>query len=233
MTTSLRPYVVLVGLLAGALALTALSGTVSRVSEAGVVMKLPEKLGEWTGVAVPVAEVERQGLPVDTEFERKLYRDGRGSEIYCSIVLAGRDARSIHRPETCLPAQGWEVLDGRTEDVPVNADGMRTLRARALKIARRAQGGATDGAVERLNYYWFMGKDRATASHLQRIIWNSFDRIVHNVNHRWAYITLTAPLAHGRSAAENVASEDAARAVMRGFIARLFPKLKRPATPQG
>jgi EpsI family protein len=223
--TAWRPPVVLIGLLAGALALTALSGKVSQVSEAGIVMKLPEQLGEWVGAPMPVTEVERQGLPTDTEFERRLYRDGRGNEIYCSIVLAGKDARSIHRPETCLPAQGWEVLDGRYEDVPVGAGGASALRTRALRIIRRIRGDGPDGSVERLNYYWFMGKDRVTASHIQRIVWNSFDRIVHNVNHRWAYITLTATLPRGGGAAAN---EEAARAAMRGFIGRLYPELRRP-----
>ncbi|MBI5685398.1 MAG: EpsI family protein [Verrucomicrobia bacterium] len=225
--TAWRPYAVLVGLLAGAAALTALSGKVSQVSEAGIVMKLPERLGEWVGVPMPVMEVERQGLPVDTEFERRLYRDARGNEVYCSIVLAGKDARSIHRPETCLPAQGWEVLDGRYEDVPVNAGGVAALRTRALKIVRRLQAGGMDGSVERLNYYWFMGKDRVTASHIQRIVWNSFDRIVHSVNHRWAYITLTVAVPRGGGAAAAAANEAAARAAMRGFIGRLFPELKR------
>jgi EpsI family protein len=229
--TAWRPYAVLIGLLAGALALTALGGKVSDVSEAGIVMKLPERLDEWVGVAMPVTDVERQGLPEDTEFERKLYRDARGNEIYCSIVLAGRDARSIHRPETCLPAQGWEVLDARYEDVPVNAGGVAALRTRALKIVRRLQGDETDGRVERLNYYWFMGKDRVTASHIQRIIWNSLDRIVHSVNHRWAYITLTVAVPRAGGASAAAANEEVAREALRRFIGRLFPELKRPVAP--
>lgn len=224
-----RPYMILIALLAGVLALTALGGKVSQVSEAGIVMQLPERLGEWTGVHMPITEVEQRGLPKDTEFERKLYRDAAGSEIYCSIVMAGKDARSIHRPETCLPAQGWEVLDGRYEEVPVDAIGSAPLRVRALKILRRSQSDGMDNRMERLNYYWFMGKDRVTASHIQRIIWNSLDRIVHSVNHRWAYITVTAAVPRGRSAAETATNEEATRAAVRRFISRLFPEMKRPA----
>lgn len=224
-----RPYVVLIALLAGVLALTALGGKVSQVSEAGIAMQLPERMGDWVGVRMPITEVEQRGLPKDTEFERKLYRDAAGNEIYCSIVMAGKDARSIHRPETCLPAQGWEVLDGRYEEVPVDANGEARLRTRALKILRRSQGDGMDNRMERLNYYWFMGKDRVTASHIQRIIWNSYDRIVHSVNHRWAYITVTAAVPRGRSTAETTANEEATRAAVRRFIGRLFPELKRPA----
>ena len=225
--TTWRPYAVLIVLLAGALALTVLGGKVSQMSEPGIVMQLPDRIGEWVGVRAPVTEVERQGLPKDTQFERRLYRDARGNEIYCSIVLAGKDVRSIHRPETCLPAQGWEVLDGRYEEVPVNTGVAATLRTRALKILRRSQGDGMNNGVERLNYYWFMGKGRVTASHIQRIIWNSYDRIVHSVNHRWAYISVTATVPRGNSAAQTAANEEAARAAVRGFIGRLFPELKQ------
>ena len=226
-TSERRSYVVLIVLLAGALALTVFSGQVNQMSEAGIVMQLPERIGEWTGGRMPVTEVERQGLPEDTEFERKLYRDAQGNEIYCSIVLAGKDARSIHRPETCLPAQGWEVLDGRYEDVPVNVDGMSALRVRELRILRRLRSEGMEGSVERLNDYWFMGRNRVTASHVQRIVWNSYDRIVHGVNHRWAYITLTINVRRGGGAAETASNEMAARAIVRGFIGKLFPELKR------
>jgi EpsI family protein len=226
-----QPYAVLIALLAGALALTALGGKVSDVSEAGIMMQLPESLGGWVGRPAPVTDTERQGLPQDTEFERKFYRDAAGNEVYCSIVLAGKDSRSIHRPETCLPSQGWEVLDGRYEDVPVNANGVEMLQVRALKIFRRSQGEGADAGSERLNYYWFMGKDRVTASHIQRVVWNSYDRIVHSVNHRWAYITVSVVVPRGGGAAATAASEEAVRAVVRGFVARLFPLLKRSAGP--
>jgi EpsI family protein len=224
-----RPYVVLIALLGGALLLTLFGGKVSQVSEAGIVMKLPERIGDWVGTPAPVTDTERKGLPRDTEFERKFYRDAAGNEIFCSIVLAGKDTRSIHRPETCLPAQGWEVLDGRYEETPVNASGLATLQTRALKIVRRRSGEGTHDRAERLYYYWFMGKDRVTAAHMQRIIWNSYDRIVHGVNHRWAYITLSASLPRGGSATETETKEQAVRAAIRALIGRLFPELQHSA----
>lgn len=222
-----RPYAVLIALLIGALTLTTLSGKVSEVSEAGIVMQLPEDVGGWLGRPAPVTDVERKGLPDDTEFERKFYRDAAGHEIFCSIIMAGKDTRSIHRPETCLPAQGWEVLDGRYEEVPENASGKAALQVRALKIVRRSPGASGGNGTELLDYYWFMGKDRVTASHLQRIVWNSYDRIVHSINHRWAYITVSVEVPHGSGAAETAANEEKARTAIRGFIAQLFSRLQR------
>ena len=36
-----------------------------------------------------------------------------------------------------------------------------------------------------------MGKDRETASHLWRMYWMGYDRVVHGVSHRWAYIAMS------------------------------------------
>ena len=222
-----RPYAVLIALLLGAWLITVVGGKVGNVSEAGIVMQLPDTVGGWVGWPAPVSEVERRGLPGDTEFERKFYRDATGNEVYCSIIMAGKDGRSIHRPETCLPAQGWEVLDGRYEDLPVNAHGVTSLPVRTLKIVRRARGQTLTESVERLNYYWFVGKDRVTSSHLQRIAWNGYDRIMHSVNHRWAYITVSAMVRRDDGAADAATNEDRTRAMVRGFIVQLFPQLRR------
>jgi len=38
--------------------------------------------------------------------------------------------------------------------------------------------------------YWFVGKDRETPHHLERMFWMAYDRIVRNVAHRWAYLSV-------------------------------------------
>ena len=226
---SWRPYLVLMALLAVTLGLTVIAGKVGNVSEVGIVMSLPERLGDWVGERAEVTERELKGLPNDTQFERRRFRDPFGHEIYCSIVLAGKDSRSIHRPETCLPSQGWAILEAKYEDVPVNAAGLSTLTVRALKTFFRLPEAKGAGGVTRLTYYWFIGKDRLTASHVQRILWNSYDRIVHNVNHRWAYLTVSAVVPPGATAQENRVNEQQVRQMLQDLVGRLMPELKRPA----
>ena len=64
-------------------------------------MQLPQFVGDWYGIDQPVSQGERDILGPDTEFVRKLYTNGRGGEIYVSIVLSGPDMNtSIHRPGT-------------------------------------------------------------------------------------------------------------------------------------
>ena len=225
---TLRSYGVLIGLLVATLALTAWTGKVSGVSESGLAMVLPAELSGWRGASEPPSELERRGLPPDTEFERRRYWDAEGRELFVSIVLAGKHSQSIHRPETCLPSQGWSITDAHYETVALEAPAQGALTVRALKIAHPGRGG-TSGPVERLCYYWFMGKDRLTASHFERIFLTSYDRLVHNVNHRWAYITVSAVVPPAGNLAESRTIEHDARRRVQTFVARLFPRLMQPA----
>ena len=223
-------YVVVLALIGATMGLTAMVGEVTSTTEPGIVMSLPVRVGEWVGETQTVSDVERGGLPRDTEFERKRYFNASGEEIYCSIVMAGKDTRSIHRPEICLPSQGWSIVDGRYEDVPLAEGSGRSLQVRALKVYHPPYTGGGDVGVERLNYYWFVGKDRVTASHWLRAGWNIYDRLVHSVNHRWAYITVLANLPPGRDAAQTREIETRGRSRLREFIGILYPELQHPDT---
>jgi hypothetical protein len=37
-----------------------------------------------------------------------------------------------------------------------------------------------------------VGKDKTTDDHFERIFLTSWDRIVHRVNHRWAYVIVSS-----------------------------------------
>ena len=62
----------------------------------------------------------------------------RGDEaVFVSIVLSGAEKRSIHRPEVCLPAQGWQIRSAHGREVRLD-DG-RTLPVTVLTVARNVQ----------------------------------------------------------------------------------------------
>jgi hypothetical protein len=54
-----------------------------------------------------------------------------------------------------------------------------------------------DFVQRNISYYWFVGHDSVTSSHIQRGIKDFWDRIVHGYDQRWAYITVTAYLNGG------------------------------------
>jgi Protein of unknown function (DUF3485) len=172
------------------------SGSVNRATESGVVMDLPEQVGAFTGREEQPSEGERYVLPKDTEITKKLYKDDSGNVINAQIVLAGAEKRSIHRPELCLPAQGWSI--NRWETVPVTLRDGRTLPVMVDVISRPVE--ITPGVTKPLTSlycYWFVGNGVTTPSHTMRLLLTSWDRVVHRKNHRWAYVAVSAPVLKG------------------------------------
>jgi EpsI family protein len=197
------------------------------VGAAGIRLELPARVGDWEGVDVEVTQRERDALAKDTEFARKVYRNTFGDEIYVSIVLSGSDmTNSIHRPERCLPAQGWNVLSSSRVAVALPSAG-------ALEMTRLANEGQfmakpKDEAKEpvrlnlrSLNYYWFVGSRDVTADHLKRTIFDIRDRLVYGQNQRWAYVTVAATVTEGLGKFGR--SEAATARMVEEFIPRLWP----------
>jgi hypothetical protein len=160
-------------------------------SEAGVVMSLASSLGKFLGFDEDVTPAERVILPPDTEFAKKRYVGFGSSDITTEIVLSGAQRQSIHRPQVCLVGQGWAIQKEEAQTIQL-ADG-KAQKVRILTLSR------TENGVPRTGYfiYWFIGKDKTTDSHFERIFLTSWDRIVHRVNHRWAYAIVSAILPPG------------------------------------
>jgi EpsI family protein len=224
---------IVVAILAVGVVLTATTSDVAKVSEPGVQLYpdgtpyLVEQAGGWTGgEKTGLTEDEQRLLPKDTEGSRRLFRDKDGNELFCSIVLAGRDVTSIHRPELCLPGQGWKIQSEYTQPVPVAAAPggvLSVMRMNASRPARLADGRTTE--VQSVFAYWFVGKDRMTPYHWQRIYWTAKDRVFYNTNHRWAYILIHLPIQPDAGQGAAVKSQDDAMKVITRFIQDIYPSL--------
>lgn len=76
----------------------------------GIAMTLPTFVGGWVGQDAEITAREHEVLAKDTQFARKIYTDAEGDQVVVSIIMSGDDmTSSIHRPERCLPAQGWTL----------------------------------------------------------------------------------------------------------------------------
>jgi len=143
---------------------------------------------------VPVRFVVKKVLPRGTTFLRRWYRgpadgDAFTRDVLVTVVISGADKRSIHRPERCLPAQGWHVVSRGTWAVPLAAGTRRNLDVTRLvvrSVQRKKQG-------EQIVFYWFMSSERLTGSNLRRLLWGWWDRVVRGVNTPWAYALLISP----------------------------------------
>lgn len=166
--------------------------SINQKTAAGVSMTLPDLVGSFQGTPQEVSESEKVVLPADTEFSKMLYKNVSGDQVNVQVVLAGAEKRSIHRPEVCLPAQGW-TIDARNI-VPVTLDNGERMDVMRLVLSRPVE--VRPGEFRNLKsvfLYWFVGDRVTTASHWMRLFLTSWDRVVHRQNHRWAYVIASAP----------------------------------------
>ena len=146
-----------------------------------VVCEAPDaKLVEIAGYAskpVEVSEAEHHTLPADTQFDKRRYEDRDGNWFQVSMVIGGKSKSSIHRPELCLPTQGFQMMSPRT----VEASGVEW---HLVSLAH--------GAVPACGFaYAFFNQDGyRTSSHLKRIFRDVWDRSIRGRIDRWVMVTV-------------------------------------------
>lgn len=194
----------------------------------GVSMELPESIGLWFGVPQKIGQREKEELAADTAFARRLYSNAFGDQILVSIVLAGEDPdNSLHRPERCLPAQGWTVMDSKTVSMETHFLPAGKLEATRLRSQQKFQD--TKGTVQtvyNLNYYWFIGYKDITSSPIERALLDIRDRVMKGYNQRWAYVTVASTITQGLTKFGR--SEQATDEMIQSFIVQLFPVISKP-----
>lgn len=187
---------------------------------AGVIMSLPRVLGGYVGEDMEVTQAEKTILPLDTEFERSVYTSLDGAEVNCQIVLSGGEKRSIHRPEICLPGQGWTIKSARPVRVRIGESSSLEVMELTLERPVEFQDGSRK-MLENLFMYWFVGSDKTTAKHHERILLTSKDRVFENINHRWAYVVVSSPVLG--SIYKGGRNRESTEAMLHEFIAEVTP----------
>ena len=199
------------------------------IQPAAIDLTLPEFVGEWYGADQPVLQGERDILGPDTQFVRKLYTNARGDQIFVSIVFSGPDmSTSIHRPERCLPAQGWTVADTRIAEIPTGNKILKTTRLHDVRSFRNENGELVN--VYALNYYWFVGHNARTPSHYQRTWIDIRDRVLRGENQQWAYVTIASTITKDFRVfgTDEKQTDD----LIRAFISNLVPQIEKlPVAP--
>jgi EpsI family protein len=191
---------------------------------AAVNSSLPQDVGDWEGTDQAITQSERDVVGPDTQFARKIYRNPRGDEIFVSIVFSGPDMNtSIHRPERCLPAQGWTIADTRYVEVSTPAGVLNVTRLHNMRSERPSSDRTI--TIYSLNYYWFVGHIDETSSHLERTWIDIRDRLLKGRNQQWAYVTVVGVVTKdfrifGRTEKET-------DNLIQAFIAELVPKIQK------
>jgi hypothetical protein len=166
--------------------------------DVGVSMELPYHVGSLYAFSEGISQAELDILPKDTMYARKSYGSTDSDKldrITCSIVLSGAERRSLHRPERCLPAQGWRIDNSHTETVSL-ASG-RNLAVTALLLKKQVrQANGMPFTLRQYFLYWYVAHNITTPYQTERILLTNWDLLVHRENQRWAYVYVAANITH-------------------------------------
>jgi exosortase len=184
--------------------------------------ELPLTLGGYQGSENDMTPKEKNLLDEGVKLMRTLYISP-SRQIIATVILSGFEKRSLHRPEVCLPNQGWTV----TERMPVSLhleDG-RDIDIMMMRIFRDVE--PQPGVRIRtraINFYWYIGSDGTTcADHYEHVFLSYFDAVFRNIQHRWAMASIFVPLPEQRVGQEDPFLELGAVEDARTFIAKLAP----------
>lgn len=194
------------------------------IRQSAIIMSLPSRLPDWNYKPSEPSKQVIDSLADDTDYEQGVYyrstpeRIGKLDVIRAFIVLSGADMNnSIHRPERCLDAQGFEILDSQT--ISIDVGGGSEIPAQRLICKHRSSG------IQRISYYWFTGAKVITPSHYRRTLTDIWDRLTRGTNQRWAFVTVSSPLNGEHPLAAH--NEKETNTMITKFVGKLFRKIHK------
>lgn len=206
-----------------ALGICAVTNTGFHAAAPGVKLELPLSLGDYQGREFDMTAQEKNLLDEGVKLVRDVYSSSNGRQIMATVILSGFVKRSLHRPEVCLPNQGWTVTERAPVSLPL-ADG-RELTIMMMRIFRDSE--PQPGVRIRtraLNFYWYIGSAGTTCpDHYEHVLRSYFDAIFRNIQHRWAMASIFVPLLEQQAGREDPFAELTAIEDARAFIAKLAP----------
>jgi hypothetical protein len=180
---------------------------------------LPEHVLDFTSKRVPEDKTVLDTLPKDTSFAQRLYTAPDGFWVNANTVLMGTDRTSIHKPEFCIPGQGWRI--DQKERINLSIEGWQPYQLQVAKwmITNFVQdAGGQKKEVRGLYVFWFVARNEETTDHWQRIWWMTRDLLTTGVLQRWAYISYFAVCEPGQ--------EDATFERMKKLIVASLPEFQ-------
>jgi hypothetical protein len=181
---------------------------------------LPAAVAGFKSESVQEPEVVTNSLPRDTSFGQRIYKAEDGFQVQANVVLMGSTRSSIHKPEICMTAQGWNIDEVASQQVAVHVDRPAPYELPVKRLVATRQGELNGQVVSQrgVYVYWFVDGDRLTASHQQRLLWTARDVVFKNELDRWAYVSFFAVCAPGQ--------EQAAFERMKNLIVAAVPEFQ-------
>lgn len=176
----------------------------------------PLRIGSWeTRDATPLEPRVLEVLGVDDYANRVYATAGGAIGLYIGFYQSQREGSAIHSPMNCLPGAGWNPVDRRRVEIPVQtADGStRKIEVNRITIEK--------GLQKQVVLYWYQSHARVVASEYWGKVYTVLDTIRMNRTDA-SLVRLVSPVQGSGPAAEAAAEES-----LVGFTQSLFPLLPR------
>ncbi|GHC65036.1 hypothetical protein GCM10007100_36080 [Roseibacillus persicicus] len=167
---------------------------------AGVVVWLPDEMLGYRIETGEMGEEEKRWLPSDTTFLKRIYAEdwlpkaeADFRSLNATLIVAGSDSRSLHRPQVCLTAQHWTIEKREVVKLETEGGPLEVMDFHLVRTVRNQDGSARldekgEPIYLRAHYvYWWIGPDASTPSDEERVwleVWNS---ILKGRKERWAF----------------------------------------------
>jgi hypothetical protein len=187
-------------------------------------LALPERVLDFTSTNAPESPAELGYFPKDTSFARRLYQLPGGLQTSATVILMGADRTSIHKPDYCLPGQGWQIRDKQEVKLPIA--GARPYELPVMKWTIANNFTAPDGSRQQvggLYVFWFVTENETTDNFPAMLKSMLFHQLAHGVLQRWAYVSFFTACQPGQ--------EDAAFASVKQLVAGAVPEFQLPPAP--
>jgi len=174
----------------------------------------PMQLGEWQGAQRPpfsarVLEV----LGLDDYLSRYYVRSDRiPADLYVGYWKSQRQGDTMHSPQNCLPAAGWEPASQGLLTFP----DPRNPNGPAVSVNRYV---IQKGLDRQLVLYWYQGRGRIVGSEYWSKIYTVLDAARYNRTDA-AVVRVVVPIVGSTAAAEEAAEKSAL-----AFVNELLPAL--------
>ncbi len=198
-------------------------GVIATPIPGSVMMKieLPERVLDFTSTNVPEPEVVLGYLPKDSSFVERYYSAPDGFWTTATIILMGADRTSIHRPDYCLPGQGWTINSRTATNITIGGEQPYALPVFKWTIHNSLQ--TQDGQKREVGgvyVFWFVADNEQTPNYVQFQYYLLRDLLFSGKLQRWAYVSYFALCAPGQ--------EEATYARLEKLIAASVPEYQLP-----
>jgi uncharacterized protein DUF3485 len=182
---------------------------------------LPERVLDFTSTNVPEPDIAIGYFPKDTSYTERVYFAPDGLRIQGTAILMGADRTSIHRPEYCLPGQGWSIDDKKVVKLPIADQPPYTLEVAHWTLSTSVeQADGQKAKIAGVYAFWYVAHNEETANHDKMLEWLTLDLFRTGALQRWAYCSYFAACLPGQ--------EDAAFGQMKRLITASAPQFQLP-----